>query len=174
MYNLKALGFNTVETYVPWNLHEPQKGEFQFEGILDLEKFLTLAQKLVLYAIVRPSPYICAEWKFGGFPSWLLREPIHIRRNKTVYLKYVADYYDVLMKKIVPHQLDNGGNILMIQIENEYGSFGVEKAKEFKELAEKKLNSFFDQVIIKEAEKQGDAKQFVYMLVSNIFYQKQK
>ncbi|MCR1938531.1 beta-galactosidase [Enterococcus faecalis] len=127
LYNLKALGFNTVETYVPWNLHEPQKGEFQFEGILDLEKFLTLAQKLGLYAIVRPSPYICAEWEFGGFPSWLLREPIHIRRNETAYLKYVADYYDVLMKKIVPHQLDNGGNILMIQIENEYGSFGEEK-----------------------------------------------
>lgn len=100
LYNLKALGFNTVETYVPWNLHEPQKGEFQFEGILDLEKFLTLAQKLGLYAIVRPSPYICAEWEFGGFPSWLLREPIHIRRNETVYLKYVADYYDVLMKRL--------------------------------------------------------------------------
>lgn len=65
LYNLKALGFNTVETYVPWNLHEPQKGEFQFEGILDLEKFLTLAQKLGLYAIVRPSPYICAEWELS-------------------------------------------------------------------------------------------------------------
>ncbi|MBF0725553.1 MULTISPECIES: glycoside hydrolase family 35 protein [Bacillota] len=127
LYNLKALGFNTVETYVPWNLHEPQKGEFQFEGILDLEKFLTLAQKLGLYAIVRPSPYICAEWEFGGFPSWLLREPIHIRRNETAYLEHVADYYDVLMKRIVSHQFDNGGNILMIQIENEYGSFGEEK-----------------------------------------------
>lgn len=127
LYNLKALGFNTVETYVPWNLHEPQKGEFHFEGILDLERFLTIAQDLGLYAIVRPSPYICAEWEFGGFPSWLLREPIHIRRNEIAYLEHVADYYDVLMKRIVPHQLNNGGNILMIQIENEYGSFGEEK-----------------------------------------------
>lgn len=127
LYNLKALGFNTVETYVPWNMHEPKKDEFQFEGILDLERFLTMAQDLGLYAIVRPAPYICAEWEFGGFPAWLLNEPIRIRRNETAYLKHVADYYDVLMKKIVPHQLSNGGNILMIQIENEYGSYGEEK-----------------------------------------------
>lgn len=127
LYNLKALGFNTVETYVPWNLHEPKKGEFHFEGILNLERFLTLAQELGLYAIVRPSPYICAEWEFGGFPAWLLQAPLSIRRNETAYLEHVADYYDVLMKKIVPHQLANGGNILMIQIENEYGSFGEDK-----------------------------------------------
>lgn len=127
LYNLKALGFNTVETYVPWNLHEPKKNEFQFDGILDLERFLSIAQDLGLYAIVRPSPYICAEWEFGGFPSWLLNEQIHIRTNETAYLKHVAEYYDVLMKKIVPHQLSNGGNILMIQIENEYGSYGEEK-----------------------------------------------
>lgn len=128
LYNLKALGFNTVETYVPWNLHEPQKGTFHFEGILDLERFLKLAQELGLYAIVRPSPYICAEWEFGGFPAWLLNEPGRMRSNNPTYLKHVAEYYDVLMEKIVPHQLANGGNILMIQIENEYGSFGEEKA----------------------------------------------
>ncbi|MGO2638008.1 MAG: glycoside hydrolase family 35 protein [Enterococcus viikkiensis] len=127
LYNLKALGFNTVETYVPWNLHEPQKGEFHFEGILDLERFLSIAQELGLYAIVRPSPYICAEWEFGGFPAWLLNESQRLRSNETAYLNHVADYYDVLMKKIVPHQLSNGGNILMIQIENEYGSYGEDK-----------------------------------------------
>lgn len=127
LYNLKALGFNTVETYVPWNLHEPKKNAFQFDGILDLERFLSIAQDLGLYAIVRPSPYICAEWEFGGFPAWLLNEQIRIRTNETAYLKHVAEYYDVLMKKIVPHQLSNGGNILMIQIENEYGSYGEEK-----------------------------------------------
>ena len=127
LYNLKALGFNTVETYVPWNLHEPKKNEFQFDGILDLERFLSIAQDLGLYAIVRPSPYICAEWEFGGFPAWLLNEQIRIRTNETAYLKHVAEYYDVLMKKIVPYQLSNGGNILMIQIENEYGSYGEEK-----------------------------------------------
>lgn len=127
LYNLKALGFNTVETYVPWNLHEPRKGEYHFDGVLDLEKFLLTAQELGLYAIVRPSPYICAEWEFGGFPAWLLNESTRIRSNEVVYLNHVADYYDVLMKKIVPHQLSNGGNILMVQIENEYGSYGEDK-----------------------------------------------
>ncbi|OJG82747.1 beta-galactosidase [Enterococcus raffinosus] len=124
---MKALGFNTVETYVPWNLHEPRKGEYHFDGILDLEKFLLTAQELGLYAIVRPSPYICAEWEFGGFPAWLLNESTRIRSNEVVYSNHVADYYDVLMKKIVPHQLSNGGNILMVQIENEYGSYGEDK-----------------------------------------------
>ena len=99
LYNLKALGFNTVETYVPWNLHEP-KGTFHFEGILDLERFLKLAQELGLYAIVRPSPYICAEWEFGGFPAWLLNEPGRMRSNNPTYLKHVAEYYDVLMEKL--------------------------------------------------------------------------
>ena len=71
---LKAMGCNTVETYIPWNLHEPNKGEFCFEGILDVERFIKLAQELGLYVIIRPSPYICAEWEFGGLPAWLLKE----------------------------------------------------------------------------------------------------
>lgn len=72
LYNLKALGFNTVETYLPWNMHEPQKGVFDFQGILDIEAFLQIAQALGLYAIIRPSPFICAEWQFGGLPAWQL------------------------------------------------------------------------------------------------------
>ncbi|MGT2757144.1 beta-galactosidase [Streptococcus ovuberis] len=128
LYNLKALGFNTVETYVPWNAHEPQKGRFDFTGILDLERFLDLAKSLDLYAIVRPSPFICAEWEFGGLPAWLLTQEVKIRRYDPVFLRHVADYYDVLMPKLVERELDRGGNILMLQIENEYGSFGEEKA----------------------------------------------
>jgi len=128
LYNLKALGFNTVETYIPWNMHEAQKGQFSFEGILDLEKFLKQAQEIGLYAIVRPSPYMCAEWEMGGLPAWLLNENCHIRSSDPVYLKHVAQYYDVLIKKLVLHQLSAGGNILMMQVENEYGSFGEEKA----------------------------------------------
>ena len=72
---LKNMGCNTVETYIPWNITEPRKGEFHFDGLCDFEKFLDLAQKLGLYAIVRPSPYICAEWELGGLPSWLLNVP---------------------------------------------------------------------------------------------------
>jgi beta-galactosidase len=128
LYNLKALGFNTVETYVPWNLHEPHKGSFHFKGILDLERFLSLAQETGLYVILRPSPYICAEWEFGGLPAWLLEEPGRLRTFDQNYLAHVSEYYDVLLPKIAPHQLSQGGNILMIQVENEYGSYGEEKA----------------------------------------------
>lgn len=127
LYNLKALGFNTVETYIPWNIHEPQKGQFCFEGILDLEKFLQIAQDLDLYVILRPSPYICAEWEFGGLPTWLLEEDMRIRSSDPAYLAAVASYYDELMPRLVPHLLENGGNILMMQVENEYGSYGEDK-----------------------------------------------
>ena len=127
LYNLKALGFNTVETYVPWNMHEPKKGQFDFQGILDIEKFLQIAQDLGLYAIVRPSPFICAEWEFGGMPAWLLTEDMRIRSSDASYLQAIADYYDELLPRLVPRLLDKGGNILMMQVENEYGSYGEDK-----------------------------------------------
>ncbi|MGT2950005.1 beta-galactosidase [Streptococcus cuniculi] len=127
LYNLKALGFNTVETYVPWNLHEPQKGVFTTEGILDVERFLTMAQELGLYAIVRPSPYICAEWEWGGLPAWLLTEQVRVRSREEAYLQHVEDYYAFLLPKLAKHQLAQGGNILMFQVENEYGSYGEDK-----------------------------------------------
>lgn len=128
LYNLKALGFNTVETYVPWNLHEPKEGKFNFEGIADVERFLTIAQELGLYAIVRPSPYICAEWEFGGLPAWLLGKEMRIRSSDLAYLKAVARYYDQLLPRLAKFQLERGGNVLMMQIENEYGSYGEDKA----------------------------------------------
>ncbi|HFI0148676.1 TPA: beta-galactosidase family protein [Streptococcus suis] len=127
LYNLKALGFNTVETYVPWNLHEPKKGEFSFEGILDIERFLGIAQELGLYAIVRPSPYICAEWEWGGLPAWLMTEELQVRSSDPVYLKHLDEYYASLLPKLAKLQLSQGGNILMFQVENEYGSYGEEK-----------------------------------------------
>ncbi|MBL6537542.1 beta-galactosidase [Streptococcus suis] len=127
LYNLKAMGFNTVETYVPWNLHEPQKGQFDFSGILDLEAFLDLAQELGLYSIVRPSPYICAEWEWGGLPAWLMTEDLQVRSSDATYLKHLDDYYAFLLPKLVKRQLSHQGTILMFQVENEYGSYGEEK-----------------------------------------------
>lgn len=128
LFNLKALGFNTVETYVPWNVHEPQKGQYNFNGILDIEIFLETAKELGLYAIVRPSPYICAEWEFGGLPAWLLNyKDVKIRSSDSKFLQHVDDYFDVLLKKLSKHQLTSGGNVLMFQIENEYGSYGDDK-----------------------------------------------
>mgnify|MGYP000977201526 FL=1 len=128
LYNLKALGFNTVETYVPWNVHEPEKGRFNFQGQLDLERFLQIAQDLGLYAIVRPSPFICAEWEFGGLPAWLLTEDMRIRSSDPRFIEAVAAYYDELLPRLTPRLLDRGGNILMMQVENEYGSYGEDKA----------------------------------------------
>jgi beta-galactosidase len=122
---LKAMGCNTVETYVPWNAHEPKKGEFQFEGMLDLKHFVELAAELGLWVIIRPSPYICAEWEFGGLPAWLLAEDgMRLRGNYKPFLQHVEDYYRHLFKIITPLQLNYGGPVIMMQIENEYGYYG--------------------------------------------------
>ncbi len=122
---LKAMGCNTVETYIPWNLHEPVKGEFHFDGILDVGHFIELAQKLGLYVVLRPSPYICAEWEFGGLPAWLLKEDgMKLRCNYAPYLQAVRDYYNVLIPYLAPYQIDQGGPVIMMQVENEYGYYG--------------------------------------------------
>lgn len=122
---LKAMGCNTVETYIPWNLHEPQKGTFCFDGGVDLGRFITLAKDLGLYVILRPSPYICAEWEFGGFPAWLLKEDgMKLRCSYAPYLQAVEEYYRVLIPYIAEYQYDRGGPVIMMQVENEYGYYG--------------------------------------------------
>jgi len=129
LLKLKAMGGNTVETYIPWNMHEPKKGEFTFEGMLDIEKFIQTAQELGLYIILRPSPYICAEWEFGGLPAWLLKEDgMRLRVNYEPFMKHVKDYYDVLMPIITKYQIDNGGRVILMQIENEYGYYANDKS----------------------------------------------
>lgn len=128
LYNLKAMGFNTVETYVPWNLHEPHPAEFDFTGGLDLARFLDEAAELGLWAIVRPSPFICAEWEFGGLPAWLLADrSMRPRSRDPKFLARVASYYDALMPILVPRQVMRGGNVIMMQVENEYGSYCEDK-----------------------------------------------
>lgn len=128
LQKLKAAGFNTVETYVCWNLHEPQKGQFDFSGRLDLVRFLETARKVGLYALVRPGPYICAEWDFGGLPAWLLRDKgLRLRCSDPRFLDHVADYFRVLLPKLLPLQSSRGGNLLAVQVENEYGSYGNDK-----------------------------------------------
>lgn len=127
LFNLKALGFNTVETYVPWNAHEPHKGQFDFSGRLDIERFIQTAQSLGLYMIVRPSPFICAEWEFGGLPAWLLEENMRIRSSDPAFIEAVSHYYDRLLEILTRYQVDQGGPILMMQVENEYGSYGEDK-----------------------------------------------
>lgn len=125
LLKLKACGFNTVETYLAWNLHEPEEGEFCFEGIADVERFVRTAEKVGLHVILRPSPYICAEWEFGGLPSWLLRySDMKVRCMDKLYLEKVDRYYDELIPRLVPLLSTNGGPVIAVQIENEYGSYG--------------------------------------------------
>ncbi|MBO7155821.1 MAG: beta-galactosidase [Clostridia bacterium] len=128
LLKLKAMGLNVVETYVAWNVHEPREGQFNFEGIADIERFIRIATELGLYVIVRPGPYICAEWDFGGFPAWLLKyEDIKLRVYEEKYMYYVKRYLDNLLPKIAPYTLNSGGNVIMMQVENEYGSYGRDK-----------------------------------------------
>ncbi|MEG0774191.1 beta-galactosidase [Clostridium sp.] len=125
---LKNCGFNTVETYIPWNLHEPKEDKYNFQGIADVEKFIKLAQDLGLFVIVRPSPYICAEWEFGGLPAWLLKDRnMRLRCAYKPFLDRVDKYYDVLLKRLKPLLCTKGGPIIAMQIENEYGSYGNDK-----------------------------------------------
>ncbi|KAG2322482.1 hypothetical protein Bca52824_015695 [Brassica carinata] len=126
----KALGLNTIQTYVPWNLHEPKPGKFVFDGIADVVSFIKLCQKLDLLVMLRAGPYICGEWDLGGFPAWLLavKPPLKLRTADPAYLKLVESWWNVLFPKVFPLLYSNGGPVIMVQIENEYGSYGNDKA----------------------------------------------
>lgn len=125
LMKLKALGLNTVETYIPWNFHEPKKGQFNFAGLADIEQFIELAKRLGLYVIIRPSPYICAEWEMGGLPAWLLKDKeVVLRSSHSTFLKHVEEYFDVLLPKFKDYLSQQGGPIIAMQIENEYGAYG--------------------------------------------------
>ncbi|GAB1604670.1 beta-galactosidase-1-like protein 2 [Argonauta hians] len=123
LQKLKACGLNTVVTYVPWNLHEPSPNQYVFQGMLDLQKFLNIAQFLKLYVILRPGPYICSEWDFGGLPSWLLRTGSELRSNSELYMLAVDRYFRHLFSQVVDYQHSKGGPIIAFQIENEYGAY---------------------------------------------------
>lgn len=125
----RALGLNTITTYVFWNLHEPEPGKFDFTGNLDVAAFVKTAQEEGLFVIVRPGPYICTEWEFGGIPAWLLREKdMKVRTTDPRFIEANERYMKEVAKQLAPLQITNGGNIIMVQVENEYGSFGDDKA----------------------------------------------
>ncbi len=128
LQKLKACGFNTVETYTCWNLHERREGEFDFSGLLDIETYIKRAAALGLKVILRPGPYICAEWDGGGLPSWLLNYPhLPLRCYDARFLDKVRRYCTELFRRLRPLLATNGGPILMVQVENEYGSYGNDK-----------------------------------------------
>ncbi|XP_072473950.1 beta-galactosidase-1-like protein isoform X3 [Notamacropus eugenii] len=124
LHKMRMSGLNAVQVYVPWNYHEPQPGVYNFHGNRDLLAFLKAASSEDLLVILRPGPYICAEWEMGGLPSWLLRKPdIVLRTSDPDFLAAVDSWFHVLLPMVQPWLYHNGGNIISVQVENEYGSY---------------------------------------------------
>lgn len=126
---VRAMGLNTISTYMPWNLHEPMPGVFDFSGMLDVVTYLKMAQEEGLKVILRPGPYICSEWDFGGLPSWLLANPaIKVRCNHPDYLTAVRRYFMRVGQECAALQCHRSGPVILTQVENEYGAFGNDRA----------------------------------------------
>ena len=124
----KALGMNTLCLYVFWNLHEETPGNYDFTGNKDIAAFCRLAQKHGMYVIVRPGPYVCAEWEMGGLPWWLLKnDSVELRTQDEFYMKHVGAFMREVGNQLKDLQITRGGNIIMVQVENEYGSYGIDK-----------------------------------------------
>jgi beta-galactosidase len=124
----KAMGLNTIGTYVFWNAHEPQPGKYDFTGNNDVAAFVKMAQEEGLWVILRPSPYVCAEWEFGGYPYWLQNiAGLKVRSQEPQYVAAYTRYLQAVGKQLAPLQVNRGGPILMVQVENEYGSYGADK-----------------------------------------------
>jgi beta-galactosidase len=129
LLRVKALGLNTIQTYVPWNVHEPRPGHFNFNGSADLVTFLKLAHKLELLVMLRIGPYIGGEWDLGGLPAWLLglKPSVRLRSSDAQYLAQIDNWWKKLLPKVAPELFSAGGSVIMVQIENEYGSYGSDK-----------------------------------------------
>ncbi|MCM1311871.1 MAG: beta-galactosidase [Bacteroides sp.] len=124
----KAIGMNTVCIYIFWNIHEQQEGVFDFTGNNDIAAFCRLAQKNGMYVIVRPGPYVCAEWEMGGLPWWLLKKKdIRLREQDPYFMERVKIFEEKVGEQLAPLTIQNGGPIIMVQVENEYGSYGEDK-----------------------------------------------
>ncbi|MET9843791.1 glycoside hydrolase family 35 protein [Streptomyces ossamyceticus] len=126
----RLMGLNTVETYVPWNLHQPDPDSpLVLDGLLDLPRYLSLAREEGLHVLLRPGPYICAEWDGGGLPSWLTTDPdIRLRTSDPRFTDALDRYLDILLPPLLPHMAANGGPVVAVQVENEYGAYGDDTA----------------------------------------------
>ena len=125
----RALGMNTICLYVFWNIHEQREGQFDFTGQNDIAEFCRLAQRHGMYVMVRPGPYVCAEWEMGGLPWWLLKKrDIRLREQDPYFMERVGLFMQKVGEQLAPLTIQRGGPIIMVQVENEYGSYGEDKA----------------------------------------------
>ncbi|HEY1804417.1 MAG TPA: beta-galactosidase family protein [Terracidiphilus sp.] len=148
----RAMGLNTVETYVFWNLHEPSPGQFDFDGQNDVAEFIREAQQEGLFVILRPGPYVCAEWDFGGYPAWLLKTPgMEVRTSDPAFMAAASRWMHRLGQELAPLQSANGGPIIAVQVENEYGSFGSDH-NYMEQMHHLLLDSGFDKAMLYTAD----------------------
>jgi len=128
LHTVRAMGINAISIYIFWNIHEPHQGQYNFKDNADIAEFIRLAQKEGLWVMLRPSPYVCAEWEFGGYPWWLQKIPgMKVRSTEPNFIKAYRNYVKEVGKQLAPLQIQNGGPIIMVQIENEYGFYGSDK-----------------------------------------------
>lgn len=121
----RLMGLNTIETYVAWNFHSPERGRFETDGPRDLGRFLDLVAAEGMHAIVRPGPYICAEWDNGGLPAWLGTLPgMRVRQNEPQFMAAISEYFAALLPIVASRQVSDGGPVIAVQVENEYGAYG--------------------------------------------------
>jgi beta-galactosidase len=148
----RAMGLNTVETYVFWNVHEQSPGKFDFSGQNDIAEFVREAQQEGLFVILRPGPYVCAEWDFGGLPAWLLREPgMEVRTSNPAFIAAASRWLHRLGQELAPLQSADGGPIIAVQVENEYGSFGSDH-NYMEQIHHLLLDSGFDKALLYTAD----------------------
>lgn len=125
---VRAMGMNAISIYIFWNIHEPHPGQYNFKGNADIAEFVRLAQQEGLWVMLRPSPYVCAEWEFGGYPWWLQKiEGLKVRSTDPNFIRAYRSYVVEVAKQLAPLQIEHGGPIVMVQIENEYGFYGKDK-----------------------------------------------
>ncbi len=142
----KAMGLNTISMYLFWNFHEMAPGQYDFSGQRDIVEFVKLVQKNGMYCIVRPGPYVCAEWDMGGLPWWLLKKKdIQVRAQDPYFMSSLKEFLNQVLSRLAPLQIQNGGNIILAQVENEYASWG--RDAEYMEAIKKQIRtSGFDKV----------------------------
>ncbi|KAK9915942.1 hypothetical protein WJX75_006251 [Coccomyxa subellipsoidea] len=154
LQRVQAMGLNSIQLYVPWNFHERSPGTFKWDGEADIERFLDIAQELGLNVLLRPGPYICGEWDFGGFPWWLASSKVEggrtmkLRVNDPAYLGHVDRFWNVLLPKMAPYLYHRGGPILMTQIENEYGFCGFNDKAYLQHLVDTARASLGDEAVL--------------------------
>eukprot|EP00049_Salpingoeca_infusionum_P027795 m.34366 g.34366 ORF g.34366 m.34366 type:complete len:777 (-) comp9761_c0_seq2:315-2645(-) len=124
LLRIQAAGFNAIQTYNFWNFHNYEEGKYDFEGDRNVTQFLEIANELGLMVLFRAGPYGCGEWEFGGFPAWLLAKNVTLRTYEDNYIAEVTKWWNVMLPKLVPYLYENGGPVIMVQVENEFGSYG--------------------------------------------------